>query len=117
MDIKELIALQKEFDEKHGWRPKGEKVEQIVNAVSDDIVGIVGEIGEFSNIVKKLLITKEKPEEFIDLWEKRRADLHEELTDTFVYLMRIASHLDIDLEKEYLNKLKYNEEKYRRFEK
>ena len=36
----------------------------------------------------------------------------EELADIFIYLIRIADKLDINIEEEVKNKIKLNEEKY-----
>jgi NTP pyrophosphatase (non-canonical NTP hydrolase) len=113
MKLSELLETQHQFDESHGWSVDRTDARAVVQAVSDDIVGLVGELGEFANHIKKVnLATKSEgaePHQELDL---RRADLAEELVDTFIYLVRIATHLNVDLEAEYLAKLEFNRKRY-----
>ncbi|WP_102264781.1 MazG nucleotide pyrophosphohydrolase domain-containing protein [Mesobacillus jeotgali] len=110
LTLQEIINRQKDFDKKHeGNNPFYEPITNMnIEVLEHLIVCIVGEIGEFSNIVKKV-----KRGDF-DL-DMRRADLEEELTDVFIYLIKIAGQLNIDLEQQYLKKLRKNEIKFERY--
>lgn len=78
----------------------------------------MGELGEFSNIIKKLNLSKDiyKEEELSMHFHLSIANLNEELIDTFIYLIRIATHLELNISEAYLNKLKVNEERFKIYE-
>ena len=115
MNIKEFIEIQNAFDEKHGWsNRKSNNSEDTINQLKNDIVGLVGEVGEFSNIVKK--ISLEPKEEFDNAFDNNLENLNEELTDVFIYFLRIMTSLDTDIENEYLKKMKFNERRFKKFE-
>ena len=117
MNINEIVKTQKDFDSKHGWVPNDNIIE-IMSFINKDIIGILGELGEFANKIKKinLILERNSIEDVKKLYLEYKDNLSEEIIDTFIYLIRIASHLNIDIEKEYLKKLKYNTEKYKGFE-
>lgn len=115
-DLKEIIKYQRNFDRKHGWDWSNSTGKEKIKHLQYGIIALTGEIGEFANIVKKILReyrslgrlpTKEKIEM-----------LKEELVDIFIYTIKIASQLlNMDLEKEYFKKMKINEEKFKKYEK
>jgi NTP pyrophosphatase (non-canonical NTP hydrolase) len=117
MEIKELAQIQREFDAKHGWDLEPDNPKAKLEMVNKDLIGLFGEIGEFANLIKKLNIEIEKSN---DTFEPKFFDfqnsLNEELIDSFIYLFRIATHLDLDIEDAYLKKLSINREKYRKYE-
>jgi len=118
MTFRELIELQHEFDMKHGWTPDKKNMESVINALNKDIVGLIGELGEFSNLVKKvnLLLDNGNVKNAGNLFGALKPALNEEIIDTLIYLMRIMSHLDIDVEEEYKNKMVKNRKKYEGYE-
>jgi len=118
MNLDQLIQLQHQFDEKHGWNPDKRVANAVLGAVQDDLIGIVGEIGEFANIIKKISLESKHnvPCDLVGLLKTHHVELSEELVDAFIYLIRLASHLDIDIEQAYLEKLKFNEIRFKRFE-
>ena len=81
-----------------------------------DLVGLIGEIGEFANILKKIQLLESTPNEMANEFDQRRPELCEEIVDSLIYLIRISGHLDLDVENAFLDKIRRNEEKYRRFE-
>ena len=109
--IAELIASQKEFDAKHGSEARSwaqQVDQQHVNVLLELVVALTGEVGEFANITKKIArgdftLDSGKPE------------LASELADIFVYLLKLAGQLGIDLEVEYKSKMRLNEERFKRF--
>ncbi|MFP3919507.1 MazG nucleotide pyrophosphohydrolase domain-containing protein [Lysinibacillus telephonicus] len=118
MDIEEIIRIQNEFDYEHGWALKSNDTKEKVKLINKDLIGIFGEIGEFSNLIKKLNLDLERVKdiEFEANFSKIRGDLEEELIDTFIYLIRIANHLDMDMTEKYLYKIKKNRERFKRYE-
>lgn len=117
MEIKELAQIQKEFDAEHGWVLEPDDSKAMLEMINKDLIGLFGEIGEFANLIKKLNIEMEKSKDTFDLRLSDFQDsLNEELIDSFIYLLRIATHLDLDIEDVYLKKLSINREKYRKYE-
>lgn len=118
MDLNELISIQNEFDKAHGWSLDSDKLTELINLLHRDLVGLLGELGEFANILKKITLVDEKSnlEESQKLFEELKGNLSEELIDTLIYLIRIASHLRVDVEKEYLKKSNFNKAKYKNYE-
>lgn len=118
MDLKNLIALQSEFDKKHGWSFNSNQHSELIDWLHKDLVGLFGELGEFANLLKKITIIRDKPdlEKSHKLFEKLKVNFSEELIDSLIYLIRIAAHLGVDLEKEYLKKLEFNRAKYQEYE-
>lgn len=110
--IKKLIDQQREFDERHAGKLPFYSVinENNLSELEHLIVCLIGEVGEFSNIVKKV-----RRGDFP--LSNVKGDLNEELTDVFIYLLKIAGQFDVDLEYEYNKKMTKNEEKFKRFEK
>jgi len=114
MQMKEIIAFQREFDKKHGWdwgEPKDN--EEKLQNLQYGVIALTGEVGEFANIIKKttreFLYGTRKIDE--SLFEK----LKDELADIFIYVLKISVALQIDLEKTYLEKMRQNEERFERF--
>ena len=117
MEIKKLAQIQKEFDAKHGWILESNSSKAKLEMINKDLIGLFGEIGEFANLIKKLNIEMEKSENTLDSrFSDAQNSLNEEIIDSFIYLFRIATHLDLDIEDVYLNKLAVNREKYRKYE-
>lgn len=107
MDIKEMIKQQEVFDESHDrlkhWNEK-------IGKHNLDILGFLllataGEVGEAANIAKKILRGDYTLEE-------KRAELSEEITDAFIYLLKLIRQLDIDIEKEFTDKMNKNAVKF-----
>ena len=109
--IAELVSSQKKFDAKHG--PEGRSWaqqidQQHINVLLELTVALTGEIGEFANITKKIARG-----DFT--LESGKPELASELADIFVYLLKLAGQLGIDLEAEYSIKMKLNEKRFKRF--
>jgi len=113
MDLKQLQQFQEDFDKKHGWenRVKGEMFFEKLKILT---ICLTGEIGEFANELKKLLRDKKAG---IDTKRKRLPKLKEELIDIFIFLLKTSITLGVDLEKEYFEKMKKSEKRFKKFEK
>ncbi|MCI2915419.1 hypothetical protein [Staphylococcus hominis] len=114
MEISDLVMIQHSFDKDHGWLPQNDSVTEKLDFINRDIIGLIGEIGEFSNLIKKLNLQNDSclKTSFEDFYP----ELKEELIDTFIYLIRISSHLNMDISQEYLNKLSINKERFKKYE-
>ena len=118
MDISNIVSKQKEFDENHGWTHNSNTISEKLDFINKDIIGLVGEIGEFSNLVKKLNLinnrfsTNELDKKFHEFSPK----LQEELIDAFIYLIRLSSHLNMDISQEYNKKLNINKVRFEEYE-
>ncbi len=73
------------------------------------IVCTLGELGEFSNIVKKIRRGCLKYPDKVD-------ELKEELADIFIYIVKLANSLDFKLEDIYLSKHNKNVSRFRKYE-
>ncbi|AMC35405.1 MazG nucleotide pyrophosphohydrolase domain-containing protein [Janthinobacterium sp. B9-8] len=107
MDLEKIIELQKEFDKQHqGNVPFYVPITSSnVQDLEHLVVCMLGEIGEYANILKKVVRG--------DLdYETAKPLLSEELTDVFIYLVKISGQTGIDLESNYLEKMKKNSDKF-----
>ena len=114
MNLKNLLEKQQKFDEEHNWPTGGKSIDEFVANLNSDLVGLIGEIGEFSNIVKKIRL--DAINLGIDSREKHKSILKEELIDVFIYFMRISMYFDIDIESEYLKKIIKNKKRFKKYE-
>ncbi len=113
MGLKEIIKFQREFDKKHGWDWSKSSQEDKIKHLQYETIALAGEIGEFANIVKKILrefeFSKKIP-------KKEYENLKEEVIDIFIYLIKLADQiLKVDIEKEYFKKMKMNEKRFEKF--
>lgn len=110
--IKELIDLQKAFDSQHAgkyaWDVKID--ESNVHILEHILLATVGEVGEAANILKKVIRGDRS-------FEESRQDIAEEVTDIFIYVLKLIYQMDIDIEAEYLKKLKINRDRFERYSK
>lgn len=112
MTLQELIYRQKEFDRSHKstfcWdSPITQDNLEILEFL---LVALMGELGETSNIVKKVVRGDFSLEE-------KKADLAEELADLFIYLVKLSYQLEIDLEAACTEKISKNYDRFKRYEK
>jgi len=116
MELKEIQEYQEKFDVKHGWNWKHPKdVKEKLNFFQYVTVALTGELGEFANQVKKIM--RDYNSLGVVPNEKDFKNLKEEITDCFIYVLITANILHMDLEKEYLKKIEYNEKRFRKYKK
>lgn len=115
--FQDIINIQKEFDTNHGFIiDKSSDVKKYMQ-MSKDLIGLFGEIGEFSNTIKKInLILDYKTNASENDLTCNESNLREELVDIFIYLVRLAEALDLNLEEEFISKLNKNKIKYAEYE-
>ncbi len=66
---------------------------------------------DVKNIAREFCLTSEELSEAYRSYDKKLPDLGEELADVAIYLLGIAEILDVDLEKEILNKIEKNKDR------
>lgn len=107
MDIKTFLKKQEDFDNqfeclKH-WNEKiSDSNLDVLNFL---LLSVSGEIGEASNIAKKIIRGDFALKDKIDA-------LNEEITDAFIYIIKLINQLDIDIEKEFNSKMQKNAIKF-----
>jgi NTP pyrophosphatase (non-canonical NTP hydrolase) len=100
----DIIARIEAFDKPRGWdhynrvRSDEERVEQLFK----DTVNLVGEVGEFANLVKKAHRDHNYP----------KAEFEEELADALIFLVKTARTAGVDLERAVIEKLAVNERRW-----
>ncbi|WP_217544426.1 MazG nucleotide pyrophosphohydrolase domain-containing protein [Vibrio metschnikovii] len=108
LTLKEICRKQKNFDKKTSINGKSfytQINEENIQELEHLIVCLVGELGEFSNLTKKIV----RGDKFLN---EEKSNLDEELVDTFIYLIKIANQFDVDLEKGFLEKLAKNKNRF-----
>lgn len=114
MDVKKLQELQKEFDLEYFskfWNIR--EVSDFLNSLKHVAIALAGEVGEFSNIVKK--IDRRVMNLGGGVGEEDLGKLREELVDIFIYVLIGANLLDMDLGEAYLERLEYNKCRFASF--
>ena len=112
MELEEIMKQQLEFDKKHAsefeWSlPISEKTVDMLGFL---IVAMTGELGELSNVVKKILRGDHT-------LEFSKEQIKDELVDIFIYLIKICNQMSIDLEELFLCKLNNNIKRFKHYEK
>lgn len=108
--LDELIRKQKEFDEKHhssfDW---DEKIsEKNIELLSYLLLATVGELGETTNILKKVLRGDKT-------FAQMKKEMSEEIIDILIYVVKIIYQLDIDVDKVYSEKMEKNELRFKQY--
>jgi NTP pyrophosphatase (non-canonical NTP hydrolase) len=105
LEFERFFQLQREFDRKVGWDwyEKCHTPEDALEFMEHFVLVTVEELGEISRVRKQYY--RDKKNLIID-------ELKHELMDIFVYFMQACMALNLDLEKEYLKKLRSNENRF-----
>jgi len=109
--LRELAQMQHAFDQRHSSRGRlwsQEIDKENLPVLLELTVALAGEVGEFANLTKKLVRGD------LEL-EAARPDLGAELADVFIYIVKLAEQLELDLEAEFRAKLAINENRFKRF--
>ncbi|MFQ5852215.1 MAG: nucleotide pyrophosphohydrolase [Candidatus Binatia bacterium] len=110
MELRDIRDLQASFDARHAsdvpWDTSVSETN--VRFLEHLVVCLVGEVGEFANLVKKIVRGDVSYPEVVPR-------LSEEITDAFIYLIKICNQMGVDLECTYLERLAVNEERFKKF--
>lgn len=111
MTLDQIKEAQAEFDKSHkGHIPFFEDInENNLEVLEHLVVCLLGELGEFANVLKKI-----KRGDFTLL--DKKCELDEELTDVFIYLVKISNQLGVDIEGNFLQKIEKNKMKFEKYE-
>lgn len=112
MDFFELCKTQISDDEKRGFLVKFASEKETHSQLVKDLVGLFGEIGEFSDLTKKIGLKLDQPIYDGPTLSEARNRLGKELGDILIYTIRLAAILEIDLEKVVLNTIHNNKSRY-----
>ena len=112
MNLNDLVGMQVVMDESHGFPINFKNTADKYQQLTRDLVGLFGEVGEFSNIVKKININLARPKDYPVNLSEAEDKLKMELIDSLIYIIRIGAILKIDLEAELLKTIKKNEVRY-----
>jgi len=105
LDLREIFAVQRDFDAKRGWNryETCETPAEVLDFMQHFVLVMVEELGEVSRVKKQFLRDK----------QVFNADaLKREMVDLFVYLMQACMALDMNLEEEYLRKMRDSEKRF-----
>jgi len=105
LELKQIFEVQKEFDRKLGWNAyeKCGTPEDALKFMEHFVLVMVEELGEISRIRKQY---------YRDEQSFTVEELKHELVDIFVYFMQACMALNMNLEKDYLEKMRYNENRF-----
>lgn len=113
--FKEIVEFQRKFDRTHGmsWdtaRTEQERLQKLQYLA----IALSGAVGKFSDILKRIMrewmVRGVLPE------DQMTRTLRSELVDVFIYTIIASSALQMDLEKEYFEKMRMNEVRLKGFE-
>jgi NTP pyrophosphatase (non-canonical NTP hydrolase) len=107
-----LGRRQIEADRRHGFPVDVVGDAARCSQISKDLVGLMGEVGEFADLLKKVDLVITRPgyngPSLVDAEPKLRT----ELADIQIYLLRLAYLVGADLGQVVLDKMKLNHERY-----
>lgn len=112
MELSVLVERQIEADRRRGFAVDFETVEEHHGRLSDELIGLVGEIGEFANLLKKVTLRRTHSSYAGPSFDEAVPRLREELADSLIYIFRLSKMLGGDLEADLLAKMKVNDDRY-----
>ncbi|RUP04298.1 MAG: nucleotide pyrophosphohydrolase [Mycobacterium sp.] len=80
--------------------------------LANDLVGLIGEVGEFANLLKKVHLGSTRPGYGAPSLVEATPELRLELADAQIYMLRLAHLLRVDLTEAVLEKMRTNDERY-----
>ena len=107
-----LIRRQIDADRRHGFPVDPSSDEARCNQLSKDLVGLMGEIGEFANLVKKAELAVSRPGYAGPSLGAATPELRMELADAQIYLLRLAHLIRVDLGEAVVEKMRLNDKRY-----
>lgn len=112
MELASLIQQQIERDRRRGFPVDFDQDSDRIDQLMRDLVGLMGEIGEFANLLKKVGLGEATPGYVGPSLTDAGDELREELADAVIYLFRIATILGSNLEQDILRKISINDKRY-----
>jgi len=112
----DIIANQRRIDGKFGWDWRNLSPQEQLEKLQYCVMALTGELGEIANPLKKVVRDAERFGVKDEAVAKLRAELREEIVDVFIYTLKMADILGVELKEAYFEKAKKNEEKHARFQ-
>lgn len=100
MELSALISEQIERDRRRGFAVDFESDVAREEQLMRDLVGLFGEIGEFSNLLKKVMLARTTPGYAGPTLGNAVPALREEVADAAIYIFRLVAILGGDLEQD-----------------
>jgi deoxycytidine triphosphate deaminase len=110
--LSSLIRRQIDADRAHGFPVDFADDAARCSQISKDLVGLLGEVGEFANLIKKVELTTTRPGYMGANLAAAEPELIRELADVQIYLLRLAHLLRTDLGKAVIEKMQSNDGRY-----
>jgi NTP pyrophosphatase (non-canonical NTP hydrolase) len=117
MELSALIESQISADRRRGFRSEFESDTELIAQLEKDLIGLVGEIGEFANVLKKVGLAAGHPGYQGLSLRDAAPGLREELADALIYLMRLSVVVGGNLESDVVQKMRVNSSRYQQLEK
>ncbi|RKH37995.1 hypothetical protein [Corallococcus sicarius] len=112
MDFSKIIESQIIADRRRGFQVDFDSDAERVTQLEMDLVGLVGEIGEFANVLKKVRLAIAHAGYKGPSLGDVAPGLREELADAIIYLIRLSAVLGGNLESDLINKMRVNDARY-----
>ena len=112
MKFAEICKMQILDDEKRGFPVNFSSDRETHAQLIKDLVGLFGEVGEFSDLAKKVGLKLDQPRYDGPTLAESRVRLGKELGDILIYTIRLAAILDVDLENIVLETIRNNKDRY-----
>jgi len=105
LQLGQIIENQRRFDKETGWNryERCDTPEDIVSFMEHLTLIIVDELGEISRARKRFLRDRQPLD---------TATLKKEMVDLFIFVMQGSMALKMDLEEEYMQRMKQNERRF-----
>lgn len=116
MDLTALVAAQIAADLKRGFAVTFASDAEKQRHIEKELVGLLGEIGEFANLTKKIGLKLAHPRYEGPSFGEADQDLRAEIADAMIYLFRISAMLGANLEQDVIDKMAANDARYRPLE-
>lgn len=112
MELSSLVDSQISADRRRGFQVDFDSDPERVAQLEKDLIGLLGEVGEFANVLKKVRLASSHSGYEGPSLEEAAPSLREELADALIYLMRLSVVLGGDLETDLISKMKVNDGRY-----
>jgi NTP pyrophosphatase (non-canonical NTP hydrolase) len=116
MHLDDLKTIQAAFDRSRGFADlpfsqaaQGASRPDVIGRMQFALLGLIGEVGEASNLLKKVIRSRVTPEG----QELNPEEFAQELADIFSYLLKLTDAGDVDLAATYLEKMALNAHRFR----
>jgi NTP pyrophosphatase (non-canonical NTP hydrolase) len=116
MDLSAIVSRQIGADERRGFLVRFETDAERHDQLVRDLVGLVGEVGEFANELKKVGLALNSRKYTGPSLAEATPHLREELADAAIYLFRLSAILGADFEQDILTKMNANDHRYHQLE-